>query len=102
MAKFEKSHADNVPGPLFTDTTCIDCGTCFHLGPAIFYENERDGKSVVMKQPQNSEEWKEAKRAILSCPTNSIGVRNPPSLFSELGNVLPLRITEDLFYLGHT
>ena len=44
MANLEKSHPLNVPGPLFTDTTCIDCGTCYHLGPSLFHEEEKEEK----------------------------------------------------------
>lgn len=102
MASYQKSHPLNMPGPLFTDTTCIDCGTCYHLGPGFFHENESDDKSVVMRQPTEPSEWLQAKRAILSCPTNSIGVRNPPEEFKTLGTGLPLEITRGVFYLGYT
>lgn len=102
MASFQKSHPLNIPGPLFTDLTCIDCGTCYHLGPDIFHENESDDKSVVIRQPSEPTEWLQAKRAILSCPTNSIGVRNAPEEFKVLGTGLPLEITPDVYYLGYT
>jgi glyoxylase-like metal-dependent hydrolase (beta-lactamase superfamily II)/ferredoxin len=102
MASFQKSHPGNVPGPLFTDTTCIDCGTCYHLAPFLFHENEADDKSVVIKQPSGEEEWLSAKQSILSCPTNSIGVKEAPEIFKELDPGLPLLITENVFYLGYT
>jgi glyoxylase-like metal-dependent hydrolase (beta-lactamase superfamily II)/ferredoxin len=101
MATLKKSHPLNRPGPLFTDTTCIDCGTCFHLGPDIFQENS-DDKSIVIRQPDSREDWLQAKQAILSCPTNSIGVHEAPLLFKELPIGLPLRITDEVFYLGFT
>jgi glyoxylase-like metal-dependent hydrolase (beta-lactamase superfamily II)/ferredoxin len=101
MASLKNNHPLNVPGPLFTDTSCIDCGTCFHLGPTLFRENT-DDKSVVIRQPENEWEWKEAKRAILSCPTNSIGVHRAPASFKELDPELPLHIAENVFYLGYT
>lgn len=102
MATIHKSHPLNVPGPLYTDTTCIDCGTCYHLGPDLFNENSRDDKSVVVKQPFSLEEWQGAKRAILSCPTNSIGVTDAPEEFKGLSSGLPLQITEEVYYLGFT
>lgn len=102
MANLEKSHPLNVPGPLFTDTTCIDCGTCYHLGPSLFHEEEKEEKSVVIRQPETLSDWQEAKRAMQSCPTNSIGVRNPPELFKLTGDVLPLKITDSVYYLGFT
>jgi glyoxylase-like metal-dependent hydrolase (beta-lactamase superfamily II)/ferredoxin len=102
MASINKSHPLNLSGPLFTDTTCIDCGTCFHLGPELFQENEADDKSIVIKQPENSEEWQEAKRAVLSCPTNSIGVHGSPQGFHKALVGLPLKIADEVFYLGYT
>jgi glyoxylase-like metal-dependent hydrolase (beta-lactamase superfamily II)/ferredoxin len=101
MANFRNHHPLNVPGPLFTDLSCIDCGTCFHLGPALFRENT-DDKSIVIRQPESDGEWKEAKRAILSCPTNSIGVHGAPQLFKELDPELPLHIDDNVYYLGFT
>lgn len=101
MALVKKSHPKNVPGPLFVDTNCIDCGTCFHLGPTLFRENH-DDKSVVMKQPEDQREWQQAKQAILSCPTNSIGVLTPPDVFKHMGSGLPLHIDDGVFYLGYT
>lgn len=101
MASIKKSHPQNVPGSLFVDTTCIDCGTCFHLGPNLFRE-ARDDKSFVTKQPETKSEWQDAKRAILSCPTNSIGVKDAPEEFKMLGTGLPLLISDDVYYLGYT
>jgi glyoxylase-like metal-dependent hydrolase (beta-lactamase superfamily II)/ferredoxin len=101
MASLKKAHQQNVTGPLFVDTTCIDCGTCFHLGPAIFDEAQ-DDRSYVMKQPQNLQEWTEAKMAILSCPTNSIGVHEAPEAFKAAPTTLPLKVHENIFYCGYT
>jgi glyoxylase-like metal-dependent hydrolase (beta-lactamase superfamily II)/ferredoxin len=101
MAKLQLSHPQNLPGPLFTDLTCIDCGTCYHIGPELFHENT-DDKSIVTKQPASEDEWQDAKRAILSCPTNSIGVHNAPDIFKELPAGLPLHISENVYYLGYT
>lgn len=68
----------------------------------MFHENQSDDKSVVLKQPESEEEWQNAKRAILSCPTNSIGVKNAPEMFRSLGPGLPLEIADHVFYLGYT
>ncbi len=100
MANIQKAHPQNVQGPLFVDTTCIDCATCFHLAPEIF--QELDGKSVVKGQPHGPKEWLLAKRAILSCPTSSIGVSVAPQEFNNLGSGLPFEISEGVFYCGYT
>jgi glyoxylase-like metal-dependent hydrolase (beta-lactamase superfamily II)/ferredoxin len=100
MANIKNAHPLNVEGSLFTDTTCIDCGTCFHLGPEIFHEQL--DKSVVVKQPHGPKEWQLAKRAILSCPTNSIGVKGAPEDYKFLGTGLPFEIDQEVYYLGYT
>ena len=82
------------------DTSCIDCGMCFHLGPGIFKEVE--DKSIVESQPQNAREWKEAKMAIVSCPTNSIGVKDAPHQFKEAHIELPMLICHNIHYCGYT
>lgn len=102
MASIDKSHPLNTAGPLFTDTTCIDCGTCYHIAPTLFVENEKDEKSIVVKQPHGPKEWLLAKMSILSCPTNSIGVNGPDEEFKNLPSGLPLRIEENVFYNGYT
>ncbi len=102
MATFQKNHPLNTPGSLYTDTSCIDCGTCFHIAPEIFKENDVDDKSIVVKQPHGPKEWQVAKRAILSCPTNSIGVTDAPEDFKILGAGLPIEIEDGVFYLGYT
>lgn len=101
MANIQKAHLQNVQGPLFVDTTCIDCSTCFHLAPEIFEELD-DGKSVVKHQPHGPMEWLLAKRAILSCPTSSIGFSVAPHGFNNLGSGLPFEIDEGVFYCGYT
>lgn len=73
----------------------------FHIGPQIFLGG-KDNKSIVVKQPESDSEWKEAKRAILSCPTNSIGVHDDPAMFKDVDPELPYKINDNVFYLGFT
>ncbi len=100
MASFAKSNPLNSPGPLFVDTTCIDCGTCFHLAKKIF--KEVDDRSVVFEQPLSPREWVEAKEAMVSCPTNSIGVKDAPAEFKEAHVQFPMLIAENVYYCGYT
>jgi glyoxylase-like metal-dependent hydrolase (beta-lactamase superfamily II)/ferredoxin len=101
MAKFQDKHPLGVEGSLFTDHSCIDCGTCYHLAPTLFKEAD-DRRSAVIKQPLTNDEWVNAKRSILSCPTNSIGLNNPPDQFKKLPTCLPLEISDNIYYLGFT
>lgn len=100
MAKSELANSQNVPGPLFVDTTCIDCGTCFHLAPDLF--EERLHRSVVQRQPESPHEWVTAKASILSCPTNSIGVVNAPDSFLQAQATFPMLISGNVYYCGFT
>ena len=100
MAKFKLTNPANAPGPLFVDTTCIDCGTCFHLGPEIF--KEENDTSIVQAQPTSISQWAQAKAAIISCPTNSIGVTTSNFEFKSATELLPLHIQEDIYYCGYT
>ena len=42
---------DNVPGPYYNDTTCIDCGLCPEIAPGIFKRQDDLGFSYVYRQP---------------------------------------------------
>jgi glyoxylase-like metal-dependent hydrolase (beta-lactamase superfamily II)/ferredoxin len=100
MASLRKINSQNHAGSVFTDTSCIDCGTCYHLAPEIF--DEIQGSSVVISQPHDLDQWSEVKRAIVSCPTNSIGIREHDPGFRSAALNLPLPIDENVFYCGYT
>ncbi len=64
---------ENVPGPYYNDTTCIDCGLCPEIAPQIFRRQDDHGYSYVYHQPVTAEERAAAEEARESCPTESIG-----------------------------
>lgn len=99
MAKFDLKNSMCIPGSLFVDTNCIDCGTCFHIAPSLFVE--KNNLSFNSKQPESIEEWTLTKEAVLSCPTNSIGVIDPPDDFKNAPNVLPKLITDNIYFCGY-
>lgn len=72
MADPKRRHPRNAPGPWFVDTTCIDCDAVRHLCPQLFGEAE-DGLSYVIRQPASEAEELDATRALLACPTGSVG-----------------------------
>lgn len=61
----------NVPGDFFVDSTCIDCAACRWIAPATFDEHE--GQSRVHRQPAIDAERLAAAKALVACPTASIG-----------------------------
>jgi glyoxylase-like metal-dependent hydrolase (beta-lactamase superfamily II)/ferredoxin len=101
MALVRNIHPANSEGSLFVDTSCIDCGTCYHLAPESFEEAE-DENSFVKNQPQTPREWMLAKRALISCPTNSIGVKDAPAEFRDALVQLPFLIADNIYYCGYT
>src|SRR5258708_32313308 len=78
MADPRLRHPASVPGPWFVDTTCIDCDACRQLAPAVFAESDGHGQSTVWRQPASAEDERAASRALVACPTASIGVEGPP------------------------
>jgi len=72
MARRELAVAENVPGELFVDETCIECDTCRELAPDVFGSLE-SGQSFVQRQPEDDATWRRALHAVVSCPTASIG-----------------------------
>jgi len=71
MADRAHSLAENVAGSFFVDSTCIDCDTCRQIAPATF--GETGEYSYVKLQPRDEAEQRAAFRALVACPTASIG-----------------------------
>jgi len=63
----------------FTDNTCIDCDLCRQIAPTVFRRNDDSGMSAAFRQPSTEEEWAQARDAVESCPTNSVGDDGEPS-----------------------
>lgn len=61
---------DSAPGDWYIDTECIDCGAACHVAPGLI--EERNGKSVFVRQPETPQELLAAWRAVLVCPTASV------------------------------
>jgi glyoxylase-like metal-dependent hydrolase (beta-lactamase superfamily II)/ferredoxin len=99
MANRTKAVAENVPGDFFVDSTCIDCDTCRQLAPAVFAE--APGHAFVYDQPTTSNERQRALRALVCCPTGSIGSRAKDRAAAVMDE-FPLPIEESVYYCGFT
>ena len=97
MASLAKLLPENVPGEFFVDSTCIDCDTCRQLAPRVF--GETGEFSFVRQQPANADEERDALRALVACPTGSIGTRGK-SRAKEAMNDFPLLLEGDVDYCG--
>src|SRR5436305_2791081 len=71
MANPKRRVPENVPGDFFVDSTCIDCDTCRQIAPAVF--GQEAATSFVKAQPTAGADRRVALRALLACPTGSIG-----------------------------
>ena len=64
---------DNVDGPWFVDTNCIDCDLCRQTAPDNFERNEDEGYTYVNKQPEGDDEVQACQDAMEECPVEAIG-----------------------------
>jgi glyoxylase-like metal-dependent hydrolase (beta-lactamase superfamily II)/ferredoxin len=71
MARVGLKHAANIDGDFFVDTTCIDCDACRQIAPTVFHDV--GDQSAVFHQPASADELLQAQKALISCPTASIG-----------------------------
>jgi glyoxylase-like metal-dependent hydrolase (beta-lactamase superfamily II)/ferredoxin len=97
MANPRKLVRENVAGEFFVDTSCIDCDTCRQLAPQVFGESAEF--SFVAKQPHDELEERDALRALVCCPTGSIGTQSKNGA-REVQADFPLRLEENVFYCG--
>ncbi len=98
MANPKKRVPENVPGDFFVDSTCIDCDACRQIAPAVF--GQAASTSYVHTQPVSGEERRQALRALLACPTGSIGCLgddDPKPVMKDF----PLLIEEPVYYCGY-
>ena len=83
MAKLVDRNPESARGDWYIDTHCIDCAASREVAPGLVIH--RHGKSVFDHQPANEEEEFAAWRALLLCPTASVGTEShrtqPPGLF---------------------
>jgi glyoxylase-like metal-dependent hydrolase (beta-lactamase superfamily II)/ferredoxin len=98
VAQLAQKLPDNVPGDFFVDSTCIDCDACRIFAPSVFSD---DGdQSSVYHQPSNDAELLAAQKALISCPTASIGSISKHDMHRALDD-LPEHIDADVFRCGY-
>lgn len=95
MARAGLRRPENVPGPVFVDSTCIDCDTCRWMAPETFAR--RGGQSAVVSQPASAEGMARAARAAVACPTASIA---SPSM-AAAAREFPVPIAGEVSHCGY-
>lgn len=98
MARRELAVAENVPGDLFVDDSCIECDTCRELAPEVFGSLD-SGQSFVRTQPADDATWRRALHAVVSCPTSSIGAERSAK---EAASDLPVPLDGPVYRCGYS
>lgn len=99
MAKLSKRLPENVPGDFYVDESCIDCDACRQIAPTIFRDHGE--QSSVYRQPQSEAEVHGALKAIVACPTSSIGTTRDYD--ARLGvEAFPERVDANVYFCGFT
>lgn len=99
MARLALKLPDNVPGDFFVDSTCIDCDACRIFAPAVFHD--AGDQSAVWHQPETEEELLAAQKALISCPTASIGSVTKYDMTNALA-ALPEHVDDGVYRCGYT
>jgi glyoxylase-like metal-dependent hydrolase (beta-lactamase superfamily II)/ferredoxin len=98
MANYAKRVRDNVSGDFFVDSTCIDCDACRQIAPGVFAEGA--ATSFVRRQPTLLADRRQAVRALLTCPTGSIGCLGTDDVKRVMGD-FPLVVEEPVYCCGY-
>jgi ferredoxin len=101
MANARRRLAINAPGALFVDATCIDCDTCRQIAPEVFERSVRDARSFVAQQPRDAAAQLSAGKAVIACPTSSIGSEEKLDL-TMAARAFPEHIADGVHYCGYT
>lgn len=101
MANARTRRPENVAGDFFVDATCIDCDTCRWMAPGTFADIA--DQSAVVVQPATEAETTLALRALVACPTASIGVAPGPhtARLREIAASFPVPVADNVFHCGY-
>jgi glyoxylase-like metal-dependent hydrolase (beta-lactamase superfamily II)/ferredoxin len=97
MALPELRLTENVAGDFFVDSTCIDCDLCRQIAPETF--SDIGDQSIVHHQPETPQQELAALKAIVTCPTASIGTLSHRSAKTAV-EAYPESITENVYFCG--
>jgi len=97
MAQVELRHSGNIEGDFFVDSTCIDCDLCRQIAPETFVS--AGDQSVVHRQPENSKQQFAALKALVTCPTASIGTLSHLSAKAAV-EAYPEPIDANVYFCG--
>jgi glyoxylase-like metal-dependent hydrolase (beta-lactamase superfamily II)/ferredoxin len=97
MALTELKLAGNVDGDFFVDSTCIDCDLCRQIASGTF--TSAGDQSIVYHQPETPVQEFAALKALVTCPTASIGTLSHHSAKAAVG-AYPESIDDNVYFCG--
>jgi glyoxylase-like metal-dependent hydrolase (beta-lactamase superfamily II)/ferredoxin len=98
MANPARRRPAEMDGEFYIDDSCIDCGACRWIAPASF--GERSDVSLVVRQPATEAERRQAIKALIACPTASIGTTGKLDLSAESA-IFPDQIAANVYHCGY-
>lgn len=99
MAKLSRRLTGNVTGDFYVDDSCIDCDACRQIAPTVF--REHGDLSIVYRQPSEDKEVLSALKALVACPTASIGTTRDYDAGRGVA-AFPDRVDENVYFCGFT
>jgi glyoxylase-like metal-dependent hydrolase (beta-lactamase superfamily II)/ferredoxin len=97
MALLDLKRPENISGDFFVDSTCIDCDLCRQIAPDTF--TQAGEQSAVYHQPATYETEFAALKALVSCPTASIGALGTHDTKAAV-KAYPELVAEKVFFCG--
>ena len=88
---------ENAAGDFYVDSTCIDCDLCRQIAPDTFIDI--GDQSVVHNQPETPTQEFAALKALVTCPTASIGTLSHRSAKAAVA-AYPESISDNVYFCG--
>ncbi len=99
MANPARRLPQNIAGDFFVDETCIDCDACRQIAPLTF--RDHGDQSSVYRQPETEGETRQALKALVACPTGSIGTAQRHDTRAAV-EAFPELIDGNVYFCGFT
>lgn len=99
MANPSRRLAENAPGDFYVDDSCIDCDACRQIAPEVFRDHGE--QSSVFRQPAGDAEVLDALKALVACPTSSIGTTREHDARRGV-EAFPERVDANVYFCGFT
>jgi glyoxylase-like metal-dependent hydrolase (beta-lactamase superfamily II)/ferredoxin len=99
MANPARRLPQNVEGDFYVDETCIDCDACRQIAPETF--RDHGDASSVYRQPATGDGVMRALKALVSCPTASIGTTRKYDARAAAAS-FPELVDENVYFCGFT